>query len=48
MTVADALFLGVDVGTSGVKVLLVDRSGDVVASATSPLALSTPQPGWAE
>jgi xylulokinase len=48
MTVSDALFLGLDVGTSGVKALLVDRSGDVVASATSPLALSTPQPGWAE
>jgi len=48
MTVADALFLGLDVGTSGAKALLVDRSGEAVASATSPLALSTPQPGWAE
>jgi xylulokinase len=41
-------FLGLDVGTSGVKALLVAPSGDVVASATSPLRLSTPQPGWAE
>ncbi|CAN5281350.1 xylulokinase [soil metagenome] len=45
---ADALFLGLDVGTSGVKALLVDEAGEVEASATSPLSLSTPQPGWAE
>lgn len=45
---AKACFLGVDVGTSGVKAILVSESGDVVASATTPLALSTPQPGWAE
>ena len=48
MTAADALFLGLDVGTSGVKALLVDAAGGVTASATTPLSLSTPQPGWAE
>jgi xylulokinase len=41
-------FLGVDVGTSGVKAVAVDARGDVVASATRPLALRTPRPGWAE
>jgi len=41
-------FLGVDVGTSGVKAVLVGENGDVIASATSPLTLSTPRPGWAE
>ncbi len=41
-------FLGLDVGTSGVKALLVAASGDVAASASVPLALATPQPGWAE
>jgi xylulokinase len=46
--VADSLFLGLDVGTSGVKAVLVAESGDVVATATTPLSLSTPQPGWAE
>jgi len=46
--VADPLFLGLDVGTSGVKAVLVAPTGDVVASATMPLTLSTPQPGWAE
>jgi xylulokinase len=44
----DPLFLGLDVGTSGVKAVLVDRSGDVVASATTGLTLQTPKPGWAE
>jgi xylulokinase len=46
--VARSTFLGVDVGTSGVKAILVDTSGDVLASAITPLQLATPQPGWAE
>lgn len=45
---AGALFLGLDVGTSGVKALLVDEAGAILASETSPLRLSTPRPGWAE
>jgi xylulokinase len=46
--VAEPLFLGLDVGTSSVKAIFVSRSGDVVASATSPLTMATPRPGWAE
>jgi xylulokinase len=46
--VDDALFLGLDVGTSGVKALLVADDGEVVATATTPLTLETPHPGWAE
>jgi xylulokinase len=46
--VADEYLLGLDVGTSGVKALLVAMDGEVVASATTPLTLSTPRPGWAE
>ncbi|MBC7898094.1 MAG: xylulokinase, partial [Cytophagaceae bacterium] len=42
------MFLGIDIGTSGVKAILVERGGDVVGAATAPLELSTPQPGWAE
>lgn len=45
---ADPCFLGIDVGTSGVKAILVAPSGDVLATAVTPLQLSTPQPGWAE
>lgn len=45
---ADPLFLGLDVGTSGVKAVLVSLNGDVVSSATAALTLETPKPGWAE
>ena len=44
----DEYLLGLDVGTSGVKALLVAIDGEVVASTTTPLTLSTPRPGWAE
>ena len=45
---ADSCFLGLDIGTSGVKAILVNVAGDVEAAAITPLQLSTPQPGWAE
>src|SRR5687767_13801649 len=44
----ESLFLGLDVGTSGVKALLVAADGEVVRGATAPLSLSTPRAGWAE
>ena len=44
----DALFLGLDVGTSAVKAVLVHPAGDVAGAAIAPLALATPRPGWAE
>jgi xylulokinase len=37
-----------DVGTSGVKAILVSASGTVDGSAAAGLSLQTPQPGWAE
>ena len=47
--VADApLYLGVDVSTTGVKALLVDASGQVVASASHAHPSSAPQPLWSE
>jgi xylulokinase len=42
------LFVGLDIGTSGVKACAVDRAGLVVARASHPLRLSAPRPGWAE
>ena len=45
---AEASFLGIDVGTSGVKAILVASNGDVDAAATTPLTIATPRPGWAE
>ncbi|MDX1676096.1 MAG: xylulokinase [Longimicrobiales bacterium] len=41
-------FLGVDVGTSGVKAIVVADDGEVLASETAPLTLDAPRPGWAE
>jgi xylulokinase len=40
--------VGLDVGTTGVKAIAVAPSGEVLARAEEPYALSTPQPGWAE
>jgi xylulokinase len=47
MTSQDRL-LGIDVSTTGAKALLIDSAGKVIASATTPLALSTPRPLWSE
>jgi xylulokinase len=43
-----SIFLGIDVSTTGAKALLVDETGAVIASATTPLTLSTPKPLWSE
>jgi xylulokinase len=40
--------LGIDLGTSGVKSVLVDERDHVVAEASAPIALSRPQPQWCE
>src|SRR5581483_9349258 len=40
--------LGIDVGTSGARALLIREDGSTVAAATSEYALHTPQPLWAE
>lgn len=41
-------FLGLDIGTSGVKAVLIDGDGAVLADATAPLSVSRPKPGWSE
>jgi xylulokinase len=40
--------IGIDVGTTGTKAVLVQPSGRVVARATHEYPLHTPRPGWAE
>ena len=40
--------IGLDVGTSGAKCIMIDETGKVVASSTQEYPLSTPRPGWAE
>ncbi len=42
------LFLGVDVGTSGCKVMAVDRQGRIVGQGTYAIPTRYPHPGWAE
>jgi len=42
------MLLGIDVSTTSVKALLVDSSGEIVKSSTSPLTLSSPRPLWSE
>ncbi len=40
--------LAVDQGTTNTKALLMARSGEVVASASRPVGISYPAPGWVE
>ena len=40
--------LGLDVGTSGAKALLIGPSGQVLAAATESYPLHTPHPLWTE
>jgi xylulokinase len=42
------MHLGLDIGTSGVKAVVVDEQDRVVAQAGAPLVVSRPQPLWAE
>lgn len=42
------MFLGIDIGTSSVKAVLVDDSGTVAGQATAPLTVSRPHSGWSE
>ncbi len=42
------MFLGLDIGTSSVKAILVDERGTVADQASAPLTVSRPHPGWSE
>ncbi|MGI6239077.1 MAG: FGGY-family carbohydrate kinase [Christensenellales bacterium] len=41
-------YIGLDVGTSGVKATVMTQSGDVLASASREYNLRFPRPGWVE
>lgn len=41
-------FLGIDVGTSATKALLLSADGRVLATASAPHPISHPHPGWSE
>lgn len=42
------MFIGIDVGTSAVKIVLVDQHGGVVAASEGPLSPTQPRPLWSE
>ena len=42
------VYLGIDIGTTNIKALLVDEAGKVLKSMSHTLSLSAPYPAWAE
>ncbi|WP_025824831.1 xylulokinase [Asaia astilbis] len=42
------MYLGIDLGTSGIKAVLVDQHQNVIAAHTEKLTVSRPHPGWSE
>jgi len=45
---SQAVLLGIDLGTSGVKAVLLSESGDTLALASRECPIETPKPGFAE
>lgn len=41
-------YIGIDLGTSSVKLILMDEKGNILNSVTEEYPLSFPQPGWSE
>lgn len=42
------MYLGIDIGTSAVKAVLVNEGGTAIQSSTQKLAVQRPHPGWSE
>ncbi|MCR9086785.1 MAG: xylulokinase [Rhodobacteraceae bacterium] len=42
------MYLGLDLGTSGLKGVLIDADQALIAQASAPLTVSRPAPGWSE
>ncbi len=40
--------IGMDIGTSSTRAIIIDENGKLIASATSDYPMITPRPGWAE
>ena len=41
-------FIGIDLGTSSVKAVVVDEKGAILSTGSAEYPISHPQPGWAE
>ena len=42
------LFIGIDLGTSATKMLLVDESGAILNEVSKEYPLEFPKPGWSQ
>ncbi len=42
------MYIGVDLGTSGVKLLLMTGDGEIINKVTREYPISFPKPGWSE
>lgn len=42
------MYIGLDLGTSGLRALLADGAGAIVATADAAYAVANPHPGWSE
>jgi len=42
------MFVGIDIGTTSVKSVLMEENGAIAAAASFPVALSRPRAGWSE
>lgn len=43
-----AKLLGLDIGTTGTKAIVIDQTGTVLAEHSAPYEMAIPRPGWAE
>jgi len=42
------MYIGIDIGTSSIKVVLIDENQNTIATASESLTLQRPIPGWSE
>ena len=45
---AMAYYIGIDLGTSAVKMLMMDNNGEIIKSVSKEYPLYFPQAGWSE
>ena len=42
------MFIGIDLGTSSVKMILIDHEQNILATSDSPLTVQNPKDGYSE
>jgi len=42
------MFIGIDLGTSGIKIILMNEAGEILDTKSEDLSVSRPQPLWSE